>query len=880
MNRQPYMNRKYDILSPTLLLMAVCGCFQSCQQDDFGEFTHDRDTLIAQGRYLTASNTDVIDEIIDPDKALWFEEGTPYRLLAFSKPYIQDQANDESLAMHPRFNRVAWEDASSNNLRFVNIGSDLNKWLGFKAMENETGGTNGLVSLDFYGFTYGKKENRTPDYITLEGLSGENNPEENMLFSLKHKEEVTGGELKDLMWGSILNQNIATVGQSSSDDSQSIMHFTHSFSRLRFLVVQQEEEDQPDDNVTPNTCFGDIHIEKVEVTGTYATGYVYLQDGKVELPSDDSDKVSRQLQFNERFMADNSVTLQQVEMGQMIIFPSDGAALKNEDKTDGYTVGLSITVKSKNKEAIEQFLANTNPEGNKGTVSGNDTDGWTGTIIKESITDNYTNQTLHFKQNTAYTLVISFQKDAVRIITVIPQIEEWIPGEGTLKDPWQEQAIGQPQMFDNIVWSDRNLGADHYDPSGDNFEKTIGYFYQSGRNIPYYTFNPNNSPIPDFNDKNTQNIAEKNTAWGESAYRFFPIVDSKIRKMSGNGNWTMKHSTGNPQLMIPEKMPEGNWFFDFMQGTDAWNTGLDESQDMHWEKNQLNQPTTGAWIIPSSSDFLTIFPSTPHAGNITLRNGGNNETPMNWGGAHNTRIQGTNTLRVTVPYYVKNMNEPTDRSDKYLEAWRILKKNSDEGTTHTDKYYFGGPGGNNTKFEPDGDPEDGYASVYVISAEAGSTKSLPDNIKEHFDIQSWGTIYAIKRIYTPQAYRMRWRVWIAKAGTRNPCLYIEICRYRCRSTDHLTEQNYMNDYDWEHPAARIYFPICGLGDWNGQYINFGTECQYATSDKIENGITSALQIKITGDNATNAYIAIIKNKINRNFAKQIRPILWGGGNFQ
>ncbi len=869
------MNRNYDILSTALLLIAACGCFQSCQQDDFGEFTPDRDILIAQGRYLTARNADAIDEIVDPDEASWFEEGTPYRLLAFSKAYNPGQTNNEDLAMHPRFNKVAWEDASSNKLRFVNIGNDLDKWLGFKAMENETGGTNGLVSLDFYGFTYGRNESRTPDYITIEGLSGENNPEENSLYSLKHKEEVTGGELKDLMWGSILNQNIATVGQSSSDASQSIMHFTHSFSQLQFLVAQQPK-DQPDADGNPVPSFEDIHIEKIEVIGTYATGYVYLQDGKVELPSGDDAKVSRQLQFNENFMMDNSVTLQQTEIGQMIVFPSDGAALKNEDKTDGYTVGLSITVKSKNKETIEQFLANTNPEGNKGTVTGNDTDGWTGTVIKESITDNYTNKTLHFKQNTAYTLIISFQKDAVRIITVIPQIEEWIPGEGSLEDPWQEQAMGQPQMFDNIVWSDRNLGSDHFDPSGENFEKTIGYFYQSGRNIPYYTFNPDISQVPDFNDKNTQNIAEKNTAWSESAYRFFPIVDPKIRKMSGNWYWTMKHSTGNPQMMIPEKMPEGDWYFDFMQGTNEWNTGLDENQDMHWEDGQQNQPTTGVWIIPSSSDFLTIFPSTPHSGNITLRNGGNNETPMNWGSNNNNRIQGTNTLRVTVPYYVENMNEPTNRSDKYREAWRTLQTNNDEGTTHIDKYYAGAPGGNNAKYEPDGDPEDGYASVYVISANPDDTKSLPDNIKDHFEIKSWGSIYAIKRIYTPKAYRMRWRVLIAKAGTRNPCLYIEICRYRCNSTDHLTEDNYKRDYDWDHPAARIYFPVCGLGDWNGQYINFGTECQYATSDPIINGKTSALQIKITGDNATNAYIAIVKEKINRNFAKQIRPILWGG----
>lgn len=864
------MNRKYYILSTALLSLLAGGCLLSCQQDDFGEALPDRETLITQGRYLTARSVDAVAASEDPDKASWFEAGTPYRLLAFTKPYDASEPEDKGNTVnHPRFNKVAWEGTTSDGLRFINIAGEPDKWFGFSAVEGETGDKDGLVSIDFYGFTYGKKEEtHQSDYIALDDLSGETMPEKELAL-LKHTETVSddGTMLNDLLRGELLNQNIFTAGKDAST-TQSILPFTHCFSKLRFLVVQQAE-DNPDGNGNPVPCFPNIQIEKIEVTGTYKTGAVYLQDGKVEL----TNLISRPLQFRDTYKG--AVTLQQVDMGEMIIFPSDGAALK--DKADGYSVGLNITVKSKNKKDIEQFLANTNPEG-KREVTGNDTDGWSGTVEKDSIIDNYTNMVLHFKQNTAYTLVLSFQKNAVRIITVIPQVEEWLPGEGTDANPWQDQALGQPQMFDNIVWSDRNLGADHYNPLGENFEKTIGYFYQSGRNIPYYTFNYKVSAIPDFGTKNTQNIADKVTKWQNTEYRFYPIVDSKILKMTGSNEWTMYTSSGNPQMIIPEKKTEKNYYFDFLRGTDNGNSGLTEEQDMHWEEGQQNQPITGAWVIPSSKDFMTIFPSTPHAGNITLRDGGNNSTPMDWGkGGEDRRVNGTNTLRVTVPYYTVGMAEPTHRTDNYQKAWKTLKKNEYdyEGTTHTDKYGMGGPAsGDNLKYEPDGDPEDGYASVYVISGKAEESESLSGNIKEQFKIQTWGTIYAIKRVYTPQAYRMRWRALIAKEGKQNPCLYIEICRYRCNADDHLNETNY-SSYDWEHPAARIYFPVCGLGDWTGEYINFGTECQYATSDPIVDGKTSALQIKITGDNAANAYIAIVKNVVNRNFAKQIRPIGWG-----
>ena len=535
----------------------------------------------------------------------------------------------------------------------------------------------------------------------------------------------------------------------------------------------------------------------------------------------------------------------------------------------------------------------------KETIDEAGTTWYTGTIVKKNIVDYYNTTSdskayLHFRQNTSYMLIITFQKDAVRIITVIPQVEEWLPGEGDADDPWQEQALGQPQMFDNIVWSDRNLGADHYDPTGQYYEQAVGYFYQSGRNIPYYPFKyenyngydeAGNKKKPDLKDMGSQDISNSNTTYTSTVFRFYPVVDDRLLRMTSSKVWTMAN-TQKPQMVIPESAPTDT-YFDFLKGNDNGNTGLTDEQNVFWEKGQQNQPVSGAWLIPSSKDFLTIFPSTPHAGNITFRAGGNNSTPMNWNPA--AMSEKVKVLRVTVPYYdTVECTQPwqDNPSEMYKKAWNTLKDNQDPGSTiyipgTNDRAYATSPGyAGNPSYEPDGDPEDGFASVYVISREEGDLVE-PDILKgkdiggeKDWAIKSWGTIYAIKRIYTSQAYRMRWRVLSSSEPAKNPRFYVEICRYRCNADSKLTVDNYKS-YDWEHYAAKLYFTISGLGDWTGHYINFGTECQYATSDPISEGKTSAVQIKVSGDEASNAFIAVVKNVVNRNFGMQIRPI--GGG---
>ncbi len=933
------MNNRYYILSGLLLLLMSGGALQSCQQDEIVDLQPDITTLIAEGRYLSARSEDISALASDTEDPKPFEVGTPYRLLAFTKKYDKANPKDNTRAATPRFNKVAWEGKTSTGLRFFNIDSNPDKWFGFMALDGEAGGTDGLVSLDFYGFTYGVKADHPDTYIPVEGWQdgGKAN-----LADLKRTETVPeGGDLNDLMRGELLNQNIETAGKDDNLNnaySQSIMRFNHCFSKLHFQVSQQDIEENKEGESKPATkSFENLFVDSIVVTNTRKTGTVSLADGKVKV----STPIDRKLKFKSSFTGE--VKVSDTDAGEMIIFPSHGADLAEgsdvsagADPSDGYHVGLKIAVKSTVKEDIENMLVNTgsvDADGNAVITETTDADGaawYHGTIVKNNIIDyfptdkdgNPLHTPLYFKQNTAYMLIIVFQKNGVRIITVIPQVEEWLPGEGTADNPWQEQALGQPQMFDNIVWSDRNLGADDFDPTGSEYEYTVGYFYQAGRNVPYFPFKWGKEAMdngvtdeeelkkyyyPDLADIRNQDLANGSSAYRQTEYSFYPIVDPAIRnmhihqtdnnyggddpryKLFDNGKlvrlvdfqWLMWPSgNGTPQMNIPESWPVDDHCFNFMLGTSQDPTsGLKDSHNMHWELGQPGQPTTGSWIIPSSDDFLTIFPSTPHAGNITFRRGGDNSNPMGWNGA---AMENSDTvLRVTVPYYFKDMSGPAknNASEKYRQAWNTLNINGDDGCSTAG--YWTGPGADkNPDYEPDGDPEDGYASVYIISR-AGDDLVEPEILKgkdlagKDWAIKSWGTIYAIKRIYTPQAYRMRWRVLNATESAANPCFYVEICRYRCNADDKLTVDNYKKKYDWDHPAAKIYFPICGLGDWTGAYINFGTECQYATSDEISGGKTSAVQIKVSGNDAYNAYIAVVRGVVNRNFGMQIRPI--GGG---
>ena len=182
-----------------------------------------------------------------------------------------------------------------------------------------------------------------------------------------------------------------------------------------------------------------------------------------------------------------------------------------------------------------------------------------------------------------------------------------------------------------------------------------------------------------------------------------------------------------------------------------------------------------------------------------------------------------------------------------------------------------------TNYVPDvipeimGDPSAGYSSVYVISKSDQELDNVDKPISEimteggHSD-PYWGTIYAIKKIGTDEAYRMRWHIVRPIEGFDNYVLVIS--KYTASKTDELlfrdkdkANKYYYRNYDWDNPSAVMYIPIVGMigtnSSWQeGKVGNFGTETIFLTTDKDESNKFKTFRIKIAGNNAANMFIFV------------------------
>ena len=129
--------------------------------------------------------------------------------------------------------------------------------------------------------------------------------------------------------------------------------------------------------------------------------------------------------------------------------------------------------------------------------------------------------------------------------------------------------------------------------------------------------------------------------------------------------------------------------------------------------------------------------------------------------------------------------------------------------------------------------------------------------------QSWGTIYAIKRQGTPNAYRVRWQIQRVgdtendndKCDTGSNAQgyrsVLVISRYPAKEDSELTKDNYNTDYtDWDNPVETLMLPISGYihVDGGAALIYAGSEAIYHTSTADTNKNKSwSFRIKFSGD---------------------------------
>lgn len=538
-----------------------------------------------------------------------------------------------------------------------------------------------------------------------------------------------------------------------------VMNFKHIMSQLKISILQQ-----PDENT--GEIYEDLKVTKIELEGDYSS---MDYDVKTDTFSKISDTGTRTLWEGN---TGNEITTTVKYFVTSTVFPTLSA---------GREYNLYLTLDG---DDAQKF----NPENGK---------------VKIKLTESGLGVTnLNFEQNYSYHIQVFFMSGNVHVIAIRPEVYPWLDGEtdkGVQGDMYEEVALGNTLLFDNLVWSDRNLGATDFNPVDEaSFKNCTGFYYQFQRNIPYF---------PD------QLIDLEN----QDETKVYPVTsDWEVNK---------KEPTSSSSNLAQNVNEINNKEAGFFTGTNIIGTQI-------WANSISNQPVPPGWRIPSADEFLSIMPSCPAAGNITFLSNVSDK------GGNEPNTLSVNVVSLKVPY--------------------------DDSYDYEPKNFY-----SQNNVGEKGDPSNGDFSVYVISKSDvefdNVSKPLEKITKQSgFDDPYWGTIYAIKKIGTDEAYRIRWHIIRPIDGVDNYVLVIS--KYTAskddkllfRDSDKNNKYHYRN-YNWDYPSAVMYIPIVGMvgaGSWQpGKIGNFGTETILLTTDRI--GVSQdfkTLRIKIAGDNATNQYI--------------------------
>lgn len=364
-------------------------------------------------------------------------------------------------------------------------------------------------------------------------------------------ETVRDDALPDLMFSNNL------INQRVENGYRLEMDFKHAMSKVKFMIVKQDESEDTDKKLEGVTL-KDITVKRTHQSGTFDIV-------KGTWHYDNSDGFGERNYFN----GDQSITTTNTEVpGELLLFPN----ADNEEVSISVTLG---NLEGEDKE-VEYKLRKVNEEGNDVGV-------------------------FQFEVNHQYTLLITVLKDKVRTIAIAPQVYDWIDKNR------DDNYLGQPVTFANLMWMDRNLGATSADCEN-HWENCRGYYYQYARNIPYildkemydknngdgqiyqylYTYNQNGERVYCVDDKQPV-VLTSATIRGRENIAVYPGDDGEYRFISdvNDGGYWMLDENGQEESFINE----------------------------FWTSSVENHPCPKGWRLPTKEDFASFLPeqqfSTP-----------------------------------------------------------------------------------------------------------------------------------------------------------------------------------------------------------------------------------------------------------------------------
>ena len=652
-------------------------------------------------------------------------------------------------------------------------------------------------TLDFFGMTLGD-ESPVYDNIMYDRMSGQS-PKYHLKGVMRSSGRGTFYDFPDMRWGSVLGRN----AENSSFLIE--MPFKHSLSKLIIEASRQ--------NVA--------QMEGVQIThidfDSYSEGMLDLETGTVTASG------TRQNILLYDNTNNNPVDVDPIKLVQeRFVLPyrpaeNNNQALRIRVHTNRPSIG--------NNGVVDCELVTTAPDG--------------------------TRTPLELKSNVIYTIRLTVTTDEVRVVTIIPQYYDWID------DYLETVDMGTPVSFNGVLWSDRNLGASSANPTAsiEEWNKSVGYFYQFGRNIPFF---PNT-----FRNGSTDLETQLNTAL-QNGRNVYPAVNLTTWDNPGYdivwepAPWDEQWDGWNWRAQDPEHIV---WQMgEFPTGGNARNDRLlgfyNQKSNIpnaatHWN-TKSTQPCPAGWRLPTQDDWLGIMPYSPIAGNIALRVF--DKADESW--------QTPDATRYSEPNFAEDYKDIVILSGAFSPY---------PASMHGTPAYTGDfPLLQRT--ETNCDPSPGRSTTYVISFDGDdwnkytcTNGAVTPNDGTY--TYNWGVVYALKNPGTNEAYRLRWRIVLVGSEAeqaRNPRAVLVIERYPASVQDRLSRDNVKTAFDWSHPVERMYLPISGLvsASWNpGTIINIGGEVAYASSGEKGGNLNYGSWFKVIGDNTTNMQISAVGSEI-------------------
>ncbi len=575
---------------------------------------------------------------------------------------------------------------------------------------------------------------------------------------------VATPNLPDILWASLKGLT------PRNNAGKVVMPFKHTLSKLNFCAVLGTDIDDT--------------IEKIEIVELSLTDY---EDGILSMADGLYTRAAAARNHTKTPDIVEKVVETGIEnhFGSCMIFPTTGATYSAPGRDSGEDSGVAP---SEDHAVYVDLKVN--------IIRSAGASGPSGEVTFENVKLAHMGETATFHPNCEYFITFTLTTNTA-IVTVRPEYYEYIPEPEELLD----NQIGEPVDFGGVMWATANLGATSSNPTLNalEWEKSRGFYYQYGRNIPYYVRGSVLDPHPDVAvyDNYPPSTTPPTGVNVDAYYWDYNTPQNLYDSQYAIANNLKNYSTPFGNIASWGTITHGARPFPYIPA--LWEKEIEEA---------------GGDIDKGYRNFLaktrTYTRNLKYTYNGTTRTGNGQATPdINYSDVNDALYELGQTAadrklnRFAFSTYVngndsrywneKDYNTPSqitknwtwganNESQPCPKGWRVpsieefksifpiseatgdLAFNKTSATTNA--AYINAPhsnwikAGNTYWVEPVDKDYNEKKAIYVGIYRDGNGLSDIETSSSYGagDAQGWGSIFAIKQMHTPDAYAIRWQV--------------------------------------------------------------------------------------------------------------------------